>query len=143
MTRRLHSCEPTTIHTLRGAPLSWCGKFGLSPEVRLLLGHYSSEKHSADTYARDVLAQPLREYEQILRQIRAGAFRPDSSRSGLMGDAVSSDPIKTRRLSNLWNRIFQNHRLIAANRRPVRNQTQEGRCVARSRKLPRMIIMIV
>lgn len=54
--KRFGECEPTTIHTLKGSPLSWCGKQGLAPEVRLLLGHHSSGKHSADTYARDVLA---------------------------------------------------------------------------------------
>lgn len=42
--------------------------------ARLLLGHHASGKHSADTYARDVLAQPLRGYESVLRQIRVGAF---------------------------------------------------------------------
>eukprot|EP00435_Cladocopium_sp_Y103_P070820 s2538_g36.t1 len=92
LTRRLHLCDRITIHTLKGAPLSWCGEFGLSPESRLLLGRHSSGKHLADTYARDVLAQPLPEYEEVLRQIRAGAFRPDNTRSGLIGAAVQEDP---------------------------------------------------
>lgn len=90
--RREPSCERTTIHTLKGTPLSWCGKYGLQPESRLLFGHHASGKHSADTYARNVLAQPLREYETVLQQIRTGAFKPDNTRSGLLSQDVVADP---------------------------------------------------
>ena len=36
--------EYTTIHSLKATPLSWCAKWGLEPDVRLLLGHHSTGK---------------------------------------------------------------------------------------------------
>lgn len=44
ISKRLGQCEPTSVHALKGAPLSWCGNLGLAPEVRLrlLLGRRTS-----------------------------------------------------------------------------------------------------
>lgn len=92
LNHRRESCDRTTIHTLKGTPLSWCGKFGLSSKTRLLLGHRFSGKRSLDTYGRDMLTWPLREYEGVLRQIRTDAFRSNNTRSELIEEAVQEDP---------------------------------------------------
>ena len=42
-------------------------------------------KNSTDVYARDVLAAPLREFEQVLHQSGNGSLRPDATRSGMVG----------------------------------------------------------
>ena len=84
----------TTIHTLKSTPLSWCAKSGLDENTRLLLGHHSTGKKATEVYARDVLAAPLRHFDQILQQIRSGAFRPDATRSGMVTDACRPDPME-------------------------------------------------
>ena len=73
-----------TAHTLKGTPLSWCATFGLDPGTRLLLGHHSTGKVSAECYGRDNLAKPLREFDVVLQQIPTKAFMPDSTRSDMM-----------------------------------------------------------
>ena len=85
--------EYTTIHSLKATPLSWCAKWGLEPDVRLLLGHQSTGKQSAECYARDNLAKPLRDFDLVLQQIRTRAFSPDATRSGMMSTQVVQDPI--------------------------------------------------
>lgn len=55
--------EYTTVHTLKGTPLSWCTKGGLDPCVGQLLGHHPTGKSSAECYGRDNLAKPLREID--------------------------------------------------------------------------------
>eukprot|EP00435_Cladocopium_sp_Y103_P058747 s575_g20.t1 len=92
LSKRLGCIDYTTIHTLKGTPLSWCAKAGLGETTRLLLGHHVSGKHSADVYARDVLAAPLREFDSVLQQIRNGSLRPDTTRSGMVGEACRTDP---------------------------------------------------
>eukprot|EP00435_Cladocopium_sp_Y103_P071582 s1104_g37.t2 len=92
LSRQLGEIDFTTIHSLKATPLSWCAKAGLSPHTRLLLGHHTTDKQSADTYARDVLAAPLREFESVLQQIRSGALIPDATRSGMVGEATRMDP---------------------------------------------------
>ena len=84
--------EFTTIHTLKATPLSWCAKWGLEPDVRAILGHHSTGKTSAECYARDSLAKPLRDFELVLQQVRTKAFSPDSTRSGMMSSAIVPDP---------------------------------------------------
>ena len=73
LSKRLGEIDYTTIHTLKSTPWSWCAKAGLSEPTRLMLGHHVTGKHSADVYARDVLAAPLREFDAVLQQIRNGA----------------------------------------------------------------------
>ena len=82
----------TTIHTLKATPLSWSAKWGLDPDVRAILGHHSTGKTSAECYARDSLAKPLRDFELVLQQIRTKAFSPDATRSGMMSSAIVPDP---------------------------------------------------
>ena len=60
LSRMEGTLDHTTAHTLKGTPLSWCAKFGIDPDTRLLLGHHSTGKVSAECYGRDNLAKPLR-----------------------------------------------------------------------------------
>ena len=83
--------DTTTIHCLKSTALSWAGKAGLSAEVRQILGHHSTGKKSHEIYNRDLLADPLRQFDLLLQRIRTGAFLPDSSRSGMMTSAANED----------------------------------------------------
>ena len=69
-------------HSLKHTTLSWAAKWGMDKYIRTLLGHHSTGGKSLDSYARDVLAPALLEYEEMLRQVRIGSFAPDVSRSG-------------------------------------------------------------
>ena len=72
-----------TSQGLKATSLSWCAKFGMQAVPRQLLGHHiPSHLTSAMTYSRDCLAAPLREYDEVLLQIRLGNFQPDCSRGG-------------------------------------------------------------
>ena len=82
----------TTIHCLKSTALSWAGKTGLSAEVRQILGHHSTGKKSHEIYNRDLLADPLQQFDLLLQRIRTGAFLPDSSRSDMMTSAANEDP---------------------------------------------------
>lgn len=85
----------TTIHTLKGTPLSWCAKWGLDPDSRTILGHHSTGKTLAECYARDNLSKPLRDFDLVLQQIRTKGFSPDSTRSGMVGTSSIADPQAT------------------------------------------------
>ena len=77
---------------LKATPLSWCAKWGLDPEVRTILGHHSTCKTSAECYARDNLAKPMRDFDLVLQQTRTRTFLPDSTRSGMIGISAIEDP---------------------------------------------------
>ena len=76
---------------MKATALSWCAKAGLSKDVRLVFGHHTSGKKSAECYSRDLLAAPLRELESIITQVRTGALLPDSTRSGQIAEPTASD----------------------------------------------------
>ena len=84
--------DATAIHCLKSTALSSAGNAGLSAEVRQILGHHSTGKKSHEIYNRDLLADPLRQFDLLLQRIRTGAFLPDSSRSGMMTVAATEDP---------------------------------------------------
>ena len=72
-------------HSLKATCLSWTAKAGVSREHRRILGyHVDLGDKSAETYARDSLAAPLRSLDEVLEKIRAKTFDPDATRSGLM-----------------------------------------------------------
>ena len=87
-----HPPDYTSIHSLKATPLSWCAKWGLEPEARTILGHHSTGKTSAECYARDSLAKPLRDFDLVLQQIRMKTFSPDSTRSGMLCASGIEDP---------------------------------------------------
>ena len=70
-------------HSLKATLLSWTAKYGVDLVKRQLLGyHVTSSQQSSLHYSRDELAEPLRELEKVLAAVRAGTFKPDSTRSG-------------------------------------------------------------
>lgn len=76
-------------HSLKATGLSWCAKFGLGHDIRRHLGyHVAKGDHSLLVYSRDAVAQPVREFDRVLRSIRSGCFRPDMTRSGFFRPAV-------------------------------------------------------
>jgi len=87
--------ERVTAHSLKSTPLSWCAKWGLDSEVRLILGHHKTGKSSAECYGRDNLSKPLRDFDLVLQQIRTKAFVPDSTRSGMIQQPQLDDPSET------------------------------------------------
>ena len=82
-----------TSHSLKATTLSWCAKFGIEPHSRLILGHHSTNSRSADIYARELLASPLREYENMLQHVRQGTFCPDNTRSGMVAEQENEGKI--------------------------------------------------
>ncbi|CAE7232725.1 unnamed protein product [Symbiodinium sp. CCMP2592] len=81
----------TTSHSLKATFLSYCAKRGMSHLDRLALGGHSHGAKSADTYARDAMARPLRLLQGVIHEISQGIFSPDASRAGrlLQGHASS------------------------------------------------------
>ena len=76
-------------HSLKATCLSWAAKAGVCREHRRILGyHVDISEKSAETYARDSLAAPLRSLDEVLEKIRAKMFDPDSTRSGLLKTAA-------------------------------------------------------
>ena len=71
-------------HALKSTTLAWVSKHGsCDPYTRKLLGyHADSSENSMHTYSRDVLSQPLRDYERVILAVAEGTFDPDSTRSG-------------------------------------------------------------
>ncbi|OLP76379.1 hypothetical protein AK812_SmicGene43690 [Symbiodinium microadriaticum] len=83
-------CYPflgVTVGARSRAPLEMrragCELFFGRLRARLILGHHS-ENGSAEVYARDVQAAPLRSLEGCLQAIRNSRFYPDMSRSGYL-----------------------------------------------------------
>ena len=80
--KRDPSMERVTTHSLKHTPLGWLSKYGIYGETQTLLSHHSTGALSTLDYSRDALSGPLRQFERLLKQIRLGAFSPDSTRSG-------------------------------------------------------------
>ena len=74
-------------HSLKCTMLSFAAKRGLSVPDRLMLGYHSSQMHMAMVYSRDGAAASFILLERLIREIAAGKFRPDSTRSGRVVDS--------------------------------------------------------
>ena len=59
------------------------------------MSHHSTGALSTLAYSRDALSGPLRQFEQLLKQIRLGAFSPDSTCSGYWTGGKSQGPEST------------------------------------------------
>ena len=81
-------------HSLKVTALSWCSKAGVPLEERKVLGHHMDKAHrSAFTYGRDNAAPALRSLCNLLKLIKQGDFRPDSTRSGRFREQVGPAPV--------------------------------------------------
>ncbi|CAE7236545.1 unnamed protein product [Symbiodinium sp. CCMP2592] len=71
-------------HSMKATVLSWAAKWGMSKEIRMILGYHSSSRSDSDVvYGRDNVAPALRELVSMLQSIAQGSFRPDATRSGM------------------------------------------------------------
>ena len=83
--------EGVSSHSLKATPLSWTAKFGLDQYVRKVLGyHVVAGSSSMLHYSRDEQAEPLRQFESMMQEIRNQTFDPDATRSGYKKRATSS-----------------------------------------------------
>ncbi|CAE7739579.1 unnamed protein product [Symbiodinium sp. CCMP2592] len=71
-------------HSMKATVLSWAAKWGMTKELRMILGYHSSSRSDSDVvYGRDNVAPALRELVSMLQSIAQGTFRPDATRSGM------------------------------------------------------------
>ncbi|CAE7785488.1 unnamed protein product [Symbiodinium sp. CCMP2592] len=76
------SVPRVTAYSLRGTCLGWGSKFGFDEDLKSILGrHASSVKTTQAIYSRELAAAPVRKLQDLIREIVAGRFMPDSSRS--------------------------------------------------------------
>jgi integrase len=70
-------------HSCKATGLSWAAKYGLSHDVRRLLGYHTAGKDETMLlYSRQAMSSPLRAFETVLAAVKSGAFCPDADRSG-------------------------------------------------------------
>ena len=82
-------------HSLKVTLLSWCSKGGIPLEERKILGHHMDKSHrSAFTYGRDNAAPALRSLCELLKKVKQGRFKPDSTRSGRFRDPAQEVEIQ-------------------------------------------------
>ena len=83
-------------HSLKCTPLSWSCKYCTDLPTRRLLGHHlDPHAISPETYGRDSMGPAVRCLESALRDIKAGEFRPDETRSGRFVRAAQSEIAQT------------------------------------------------
>ena len=82
-------------HSGKATMLSFLAKYGAELTVREILGGHVSHLQSVIRYSRDALAEPLRVLSRMLRDVRAGIFVPDATRSGYFREVAPefSDPL--------------------------------------------------
>ena len=95
-------------HSAKATMLSFMAKYGAEISVREILGAHVSHLKSVIRYSRDALAGPLRVLEQMLADVRTGAFNPDDTRSGYFYKEVAAakpapvEPVQC--ISDGWSR---------------------------------------
>ena len=85
------STARVTTHSLKHTALGWLSKYGIVGETQTLLAHHSTGALSALAYSRDALSGPLRQLEEMIKQVREGSFCPDATRSGYFARAQGSE----------------------------------------------------
>ena len=85
------STARVTTHSLKHTALGWLSKYGIVGETQTLLSHHSTGALSTLAYSRDALSGPLRQLEEMLKQVREGSFCPDATRSGYFARAQGSE----------------------------------------------------
>ena len=84
--------ENIGAHSMKCTVLLWSAKAGLPRHSRRLLGyHIAPGDKTMEIYSRDSMAAPLRDLDKLLESIRAGAFLPDATRSGMLPAAGVPD----------------------------------------------------
>ena len=77
--------------SLKVTTLSWAARHGFDRETRRMLGyHLKPGDRSMEAYSRDTQAGPLRKLSALIRDVAAGRFDPDATRSGQFARPPSS-----------------------------------------------------
>ena len=93
-------------HSLKATALSWAAKFGISRDLRQVLGyHIVQGSQSALHYSRDEQALPLRKLQECYASIRDRSFLPDNTRSGYL--------VKVRR-PVVWDELEPGSKILPA-----------------------------
>ena len=82
-----------SVHSCKVTCLSFCAKYEIDAMTRLQLGYHSgggSGLRMVHTYSRDAASEPLARLIQVLDDIRAAKFLPDSTRSGRFAQGSSA-----------------------------------------------------
>ncbi|CAE7037204.1 unnamed protein product [Symbiodinium sp. CCMP2592] len=88
------SAPRVTAYSLRGTCLGWGGKFGFDEDLGR---HASSVKTTQAIYSRELSAAPVRRLQDMIREVAAGNFFPDNSRSSYFPRrAVGNEEVPTR-----------------------------------------------
>ena len=91
LTGLLRDRDPSTARvatqSLKHNAVGRLSKYGIVGETQTLLSHYSTGALSTLAYSRDALSGPLRQPEEMLKQVREGSFCPDAIRSGYFARA--------------------------------------------------------
>ena len=80
--KRSDSSRLLSSHSLKSTMLTFAAKRGIDHQDRLSLGHHAHPFQMADVYARDAQARNLRILDELIAELRSGAFCPDESRAG-------------------------------------------------------------
>ena len=86
--------DVVSSHSLKATCLSWCAKYGLSPNTRSMLGrHATILGETFAIYSRDLMVAPAVELQTVIDDISKGAFSPDGPRSSFFA-AKGSMPVQ-------------------------------------------------
>ena len=86
-------CEAEIVssHGLTATLLAWCARYGLSPQMRSMLGKHSScLDETFAIYSRDLVCAPVSELQGVIDAVHDGSFFPDDQRSGFFKVAPKS-----------------------------------------------------
>ena len=88
---RAGSSRLISSHSLKSTMLTFAAKRGIDHQDRLSLGHHAHPFQMADVYARDAQARDLRILDELIAELRSGAFCPDESRAGRFKEPSKSE----------------------------------------------------
>ena len=88
---RAGSSRLISSHSLKSTMLTFAAKRGIDHQDRLSLGHHAHPFQMADVYAREAQARDLRILDELIAELRTGAFCPDESRAGRFKEPNKSE----------------------------------------------------
>ena len=87
--------EIVSSHSLKATMLSWCARYGLTPQTRSLLGrHTSCLNETFAIYSRDLVCAPVAELQMVIDAVHSGDFCPDSDRSRFFKPPASGERVE-------------------------------------------------
>jgi hypothetical protein len=81
-------------HSLKATPLSWCAKWGVSPDHRRVLGYHMDPGTSAMfMYGRDNVIGAVRVLEKVIDHVRKRDLVPDEVRSKMFKEKIAGPAV--------------------------------------------------